>query len=182
MSNDAKQTGGQDSERRPPGVIEEILAEAQEDRNSRDERVAAADARVLRPRRRGLTATQWLVMLLPVLVLLTAGNVILARKVPELFSADDEEARARLDIYLAATAIATYEDVHEELPASLEELGLDLPDLSYEPQGAGFRLIAHAGLRRLVYCQGDDLSAYAPRPDVNGNLALDPNQTVETNQ
>ncbi len=182
MSNDAKQTSGSDPERRQSGIIEGILAEAREDRDSKEERVAIADTRALRRRRRGLTATQWLVVLLPVLVLLTAGNVILARKMPDLFSADDEEARARLEIYLAATALATYEDTHEELPASLEELGLDFPQISYEPQGAGYRLIARAGLRRIIYRQGEDISAFAPQMEIERSLAMDPNQPVEKNQ
>lgn len=182
MSNDVPPNTGADAGRRKRGVIEGILSEAREDRDSREERVAAVDAGLLRRQRRGSTARRWLIALLPVLVLLTVGNVMLARRVPDLFTAEDEEAMARFDIYLAATAIAAYEAVHEEPPASLEEAGLDLPQLTYETQGAGYRLIARAGLRRIIYRQGEDLSTYAPQTDAEQALVMEETQPVERNQ
>ena len=158
------------------GIIAGILAEARQDRGCRQERADQAETRVLRRQRRRMTPARWLLLLTPALVLLTIGNVLLAQRVPDLFSVEDEEARARLHIYLAASALAAYEVEHGAIPASLQEVGLDLPELTYEVEGTGYRLIARAGLRQIFFIQGDDLTAFAPADGIHEALTAERDQ------
>lgn len=111
-------------------------------------------------RRSGITSRRVLAVCLVVLAALTTWNVINFSRVPKVVSQVFEEESARFHIYLVAQAIDDYRDSTRMLPASLDAIGADEDEISYEPMDSTYVLTAAVGPTRLTYRAGEDLSRY----------------------
>ena len=99
-----------------------------------------------------------LVVLLPVLVGLTAWNVMRMTGDTEVFSPSLEEASAKFTIYLIAQAVEEYRDSTSVLPDNLEMIEMDEENVIYVPLGSTYTLTASVGNTQLVFQQGEDLA------------------------
>ena len=91
---------------------------------------------------------------------LVGVNVYLAGHEPEVVSPAQEEASARLTVYLVAQSIQAYRNSARTLPHSLVALGVDGPGITYAPTDTAYTLTVEIGATRLTYRSGESLESY----------------------
>jgi hypothetical protein len=120
----------------------------------------AARVAVATKRRRRARGWYFLVAL-PLLLGLTAWNLVRAAHPPEVFSADERESGVRLRMYLAAQAVEAYRDSLGRWPAQLDAVGFGDAGFVYRAGGSSFEISDTSALVPLTYHRGDMLAPFA---------------------
>jgi hypothetical protein len=127
----------------------------------RKEAVLVAAVTQRRRRARG-----WYFLLaLPLLVGLTARNVVRATHSPEVFTADEQESGVRLRIYLATQAVEAYRHALGRWPADLSAVGFADAGFVYRAGGGTFEISDTSASVPLTYHRGDVLAPFAEAYD-----------------
>ncbi len=124
------------------------------------EKVAEADVPPA-PKKPRQTARNLLIVLVPIMVALTAWNVVLMTRDAEVFTTAEVEGGARLMIFLTVQEIEAYRDSTGGIPESLELLALDEEGLKYARDGDSYSLRVDLDSSVLMYQSGDDLTPFA---------------------
>lgn len=119
-----------------------------------------AKAEALKARKRK-SRVPLLLGLLPVLVALTAWNVLHGGPTPSVLSPADQLASVKFRIYLAAQAIDGYQTVHGSFPPDLSVVGVDWQGLHYVPAETTWSIVARADSVSIMYRHGEPLGPYA---------------------
>jgi hypothetical protein len=102
-----------------------------------------------------------LLALLPLLLGLTAWNVLSAGPPRSTLSTADQVASARFRIYIAAEAIEAYRGSHGTYPANLTQVGADWEGLHYVAADTTWSIVTRIDTTSITYRHGDPLAPYA---------------------
>ena len=104
--------------------------------------------------------------LLPVLVALTAWNLMRVGRHPTVIAPADRVASLKFKIYIAAEAIEAYHAAHGANPANLKQVGADMQGLTYVPADTTWSIVGRVDSVSITYRHGQPLapfsSAYQP--------------------
>jgi hypothetical protein len=127
-----------------------------------DEKKRGEEAlRVDRARRKRRHRGWYFVGALPLLLGLTAWNVLRAANQPPVFNADERESVIRLQMYIAAQGIEAYRDSTGRWPRDLRAVGMDDAGLVYEVRDGSFAISDTSTTVPLTYRRGDPLAPFA---------------------
>lgn len=124
-----------------------------------DAKQARADA--LKARRPRKNRVPLLLGLLPVLLGLTAWNVMNAGPPRSAMSRDDQLASLKFRIYLAAQAVEAYRGAHGGYPANLTQVGVDWNGLQYAPGDTTWTIVSRLDSETITCRHGDPLAPFA---------------------
>lgn len=124
-----------------------------------DAKQQKADAEKARKKRK--SKVPLLLGLTPVLLGLTAWNVMSAGPPKPSFSTADQAASTRFRIYIAAQAIEAYRASHGTYPANLTQVGVDWQGLHYAVADTTWSIAARIDSATIVYRHGDPLTPFA---------------------
>ena len=141
----------------PRKLAAELVADIMQGARQQAEAARIAKAAPPPRRRQGLL----LVLLLPLLIGLTAWNVMRMSGDAEVFTPEQQEASIRVKIFLAANAVDHYRDSAGVFPASLATVGVIDPVLTYAPSTTTYSIAASFGTTQLSYRYGDSLAPFA---------------------
>lgn len=99
--------------------------------------------------------------LTPILLGLTAWNVISAGPPKSTLTAADQAASTRFRIYIAAQAIEAYHAAHGAYPANLTQVGVDWQGLHYAVADTTWSVAARVDSETLMYRHGDPLEPFS---------------------
>jgi len=99
--------------------------------------------------------------LLPVLIGLTAWNVLRSERRPVVISPEDRVASLKFKIYLAAEAIEAYRANHGAIPANLKQVGADMPGLTFVPADTTWSIVGRVDSVSITYRHGQPLGPYS---------------------
>jgi hypothetical protein len=99
--------------------------------------------------------------LLPVLVGLTAWNVVHSGPPRSTISPADRLASLRFQIYIAAEAIESYHSVHGVFPGNLTAVGVDWQGLHYVPADTTWSIVGRVDSVAVTYQHGQSLTPFA---------------------
>ena len=129
-----------------------------------DAKQAKIDAERARKHRK--SRAPLILALLPVLVGLTAWNVVHAGPPRSTISPGDRLASLKFQIYIAAEAIEAYHAAHGAFPRNLTEVGVDWQGLHYVPADTTWNIVGRVDSVAVTYQHGESLvpfsSAYQP--------------------
>jgi hypothetical protein len=111
------------------------------------------------PRRKSRAG--WLLVTVPILLALTAWNVLRMRAEPESLSAPEQVAATRFAVYLVAQGIEAYRDSAGTLPPTLAALGADDMGVEYARTDSTYTLRATVAGEVVRYRSGEDLRPFA---------------------
>jgi hypothetical protein len=148
---DGSAAGEADALGHSSGVVGEILAEAQQVRDERRERSERAQERVEKRLSKKRSSARTLYYLVPVLLLLSAGNLFLARQAVQPFSAQEQSDASRMMLYLVAAGIEEHREINGRLPSSLNQIDAAETGLRYEPSGQTYTLSIDTPNGPIVY-------------------------------
>ena len=124
-----------------------------------DAKQARADAEKARKKQK--SRIPLLLGLLPVLLGLTAWNVLNAGPTQSTMSAADQLASLKFRIYIAAEAIEAYHAAHGVFPANLTQVGADWDGLHYVPAETTWTIVSRLDTTTITYRHGDSLTPLA---------------------
>lgn len=99
--------------------------------------------------------------LLPVLVGLTAWNVVTSGPPHSTISTADRLASLRFQIYIAAEAIESYHSVHGVFPSNLTAVGADWQGLHYVPADTTWSIVGRVDTVAVTYQHGQPLAPFS---------------------
>jgi hypothetical protein len=106
-----------------------------------------------------------LIVLAPIFLILIVASVVLAQRGPVEFSKEEQITAARLQIYMAVTAIEAYQDTAGCPPASLQQIDLESPDIRYKLVDSSYTVSARVGSQNIMYTRGEDITPFAKVED-----------------
>lgn len=142
-------------------VVGEILAEARQARDERRVRSEVAQERVERQLAKKRSQARKLYYLVPIFVLMTAGNLLMTHHSAPAISPQEEAASARMNLYMVAAAIEDYQVEHGRYPAALSQLGIEEPGIWYDCQGDTYSLSWETPAGTVEYTSGEGGSPLA---------------------
>lgn len=129
-----------------------------------DAKQAKVDAE--RARQKTKSRVPLMLGLLPVLIGLTAWNVVHAGPPRTTISPAERLASLRFQIYIAAEAIEAYHSAHGAFPRNLTDVGADWQGLHYVPAETTWTIVGRVDSLAVTYQHGESLvpysSAYQP--------------------
>ena len=102
-----------------------------------------------------------LLALLPLLLGLTAWNVLSAGPPRSTLSYADQVASAKFRIYIAEEAIEAYRVAHGAYPANLTQVGADWEGLHYAATESTWSIVTRVDSITITYRRGDPLAPYS---------------------
>lgn len=123
------------------------------------EQQAAVVAAATQRRRRG--RAWYFLVALPLLIGLSAWNLVRATSTPEVFSVEERESAVRFRMYLAAQAVEAYRDSLRRWPADLGAVGFADAGFVYQAGERDFEISDTSASVPLTYRRGDPLRPFA---------------------
>jgi len=123
-----------------------------------DAKQAKVEAQHARTRK---SRTPLILSLLPVLVGLTAWNVVHAGPPRSTITATDRIASLKFQIYIAAEAIEAYHSAHGAFPRNLMEIGADWQGLHYVPAETTWSIVGRVDTLAVTYQRGQSLVPFS---------------------
>ena len=137
-------------------LVADIINSKVEDRK-RGEEAQRAD----RVRRKRRNKAWYFLGALPLLLGLTAWNVVRASSQPPVFNAAERESVIRLQMYIAAQGVEAYHDSTGRWPADLRAVGMGDAGLVYELHEGSYAITDTSMSVPLTFRRGDPMAPFA---------------------